>query len=73
MHQCYSTVFATKALLGADPGSILSPDKKILVLIFQDLITLKDFNYFVAIVKSDLKGNRSPGTLTCAVIPGLEG
>jgi hypothetical protein len=39
--------------------------------IFQDLSTLKDYNWIVSMVKSDLKDNRSPGTVACAVIPRL--
>jgi hypothetical protein len=32
---------------------------------------LKDYNWIVTMVKSDLKDNRSPGTVACAVIPQL--
>jgi hypothetical protein len=39
--------------------------------IFQDLSILKNYNWIVSMVKSDLKDNRSPGTVTCAVIPQL--
>ena len=39
--------------------------------IFQDLSTLKNYNWIVSMVKSDLKDNRSPGTVACAVIPRL--
>ncbi len=39
--------------------------------IFQDLGTLKDFNWIVSMVKSDLKDYRSPITVACAVIPPL--
>jgi hypothetical protein len=39
--------------------------------IFQDLSTLKNFNWIVSMVKSDLKDNRSPGTVASAVIPRL--
>ena len=45
---------------------------KFSVGIFQNLSTLKDFNWIVSMVKkSDLKDNRSPGTVACAVIPRL--
>ena len=35
---------------------------------FQDLSTLKDFHWIVSMVKYNLKENRSPGIVACAVI-----
>jgi hypothetical protein len=42
-----------------------------LVGTFQDLGTLKDFNWFVSIVLSELKDNRSPCTVACTAIPQM--
>ena len=42
---------------------------KFSVGIFQNLSTLKDFNWIASMVKSDFKDNRSPGTVACSVIP----
>ena len=50
-------------MIGSRPGF---NQRNFSVGIFQDLSTLKDFNWIVSMVKSDL--NRSPGTVACAVI-----
>ncbi len=54
-------------MIGSRPGF----NQNFSVEIFQDLSTLKDFHWIVSMVKSDLKDNRSPGTVACAVIPRL--
>ncbi len=58
-------------MIGSRPGFNPQYQQKFSVGIFQDLSTLKDCNWIVSMVKSDLKDNRSPGTVACAVIPQL--
>ena len=60
-----------KVMIGSRPGFNPQYRQNFSVGIFQVLSTLKDFNLIVSMVKSDLKDNRSPGTVACAVIPRL--
>ncbi len=60
-----------KVMIGSRPGFNPLYRQNFSVGIFQDLSTLKDFNWTVSMVKIDLKDNRSPGTVACAVIPRL--
>jgi hypothetical protein len=60
-----------KVMIGSRPGFNPQYRQNFSVGIFQDLSTLKEFNWIVSMVKSDLKDNRSPGTVACAVIPQL--
>jgi hypothetical protein len=58
-----------KVMIGScRPGFNPQYRRNFSVGIFQDLSTLKDFNWIVSMVKSDLKDNRSPGTVASAVI-----
>jgi hypothetical protein len=58
-------------MIGSRPGFNPQYRQNFSVGIFQDLSTLEDFNWIVSMVKSDLKDNRSSGTVACAVIPRL--
>ena len=60
-------------MIGSRPGFNPQYRRNFSVGIFQDLSTLEDFNWIVSMVKSDLKDNRSPGTVASAVIPRLGG
>jgi hypothetical protein len=60
-----------KVMIGSRPGFNPQYRQNFSAGIFQDLSTLEDFNWIVSMVKSDLKDNRSPGTVACAVIPRL--
>jgi hypothetical protein len=60
-----------KVMIESRPGFNPLFRQNFSVKIFQDLSTLKDFQSIVSMVKSDLKDNRSPGTVVCAVIPRL--
>jgi hypothetical protein len=60
-----------KVMIGSRPGFNPQYRQNFSVGIFQDVSTLEDFNWIVSMVKSDLKDNRSPGTVACAVIPRL--
>ncbi len=55
-------------MIGSRPGFNPGYQQNFSVGIFQDLCTLKDFNWIFSMVKSDLKDNRSPGTVACAAI-----
>ncbi len=55
-------------MIGSRPGFNPWYRQNFSVGIFQDLSTLKDYDWIVSKVKSDLKDNRSPGTVACAVI-----
>jgi hypothetical protein len=57
-----------KVMIGSRPGFNPGYQRNFSVGIFQDLSTLKAYNWIVTMVKSDLKDNRSPGTVACAVI-----
>jgi hypothetical protein len=58
-------------MIGSRPRFNLGYLPNFSVRIFQELGTLKDFNWIVSMVKRDLKDKRSPGTVACAVIPRL--
>jgi hypothetical protein len=58
-------------MIESRPGLNLRHWQNFSVGIFQDLSILKDFKWIVSIIKCDLKDNRSPGTVACAVIPQL--
>jgi hypothetical protein len=60
-----------KVMIGSRPGFNPQYRRNFSSGIFQDLSTLKDYNWIVTMVKSDLKDNRSPGAAACAVIPQL--
>jgi hypothetical protein len=60
-----------KVIIGSKPGFNPQYRRNFSVGIFQDLSTLEDYNWIVSMVKSDLKDNRSPGTVAWAVIPQL--
>jgi hypothetical protein len=62
-----------KVIIGSRPGFNPRYWQNFSVGIFQDLSTLKDFNWIVSMVKSDFKDNISPGTVACAVILQWEG
>ncbi len=58
-------------MIGSRPGFNPQYRQNFSVGIFLDLSTLKYYNWIVRMVKSDLKDNRPPGTVACAVIPQL--
>jgi hypothetical protein len=60
-----------KVMIGSKPRFNPRYPGNFSVGIFLDLSTLKDYNWIVSMVKSDLKDNRSPGAVACAVIPQL--
>jgi hypothetical protein len=60
-----------KVMIGSRPGFNPQYGRNFSVGISQDLSTLEDYNWIVSMVKSDLKDNRSPGTVAWAVIPQL--